>query len=481
MFFRILERFRLTEGWGCSLCEEKIGQRTSAVRFLWLTWYRSLVSSQEGCWKVPGGLGSWRLIEIVSVHRASLIVILGIVLVLCPCFSLIADTCLSEAVQGSLFPTVPATIKATCSWKDNVLSSTVDVRVGGTIAKGRTLTLGGKLNIGVSEGVSLQSGWVKYGEPDWSVSVGNIAFPGTVSTDTMSIELDYTPQGSLYSAKYHRDANRSSLDLDWKWSTLSFGIRLSNGDFSLSSSINTDAVKMEVKIEQSGFTLAFTPHSSGGFSLSAKLVSNSGETTFSFSSVWGPFSGKLGFGVSESTRKTEIAPQFTTSLAGGWKLKANLEFKRALGENIHTFDSKGSLCLSYNGSPLSGSLTTTFTDSSNLLTGIESNRLTVQEKSTFQFDSGWAIALDTTVSQQLGTTDQPTSSVKIGFSVPLHSDSWHAGFKLDLQTGQEGKASFSVSAGDMSIDVSASRSSFSLSLGMQFDTLLPFIKTKEGW
>jgi len=426
---------------------------------------------------LPAQLGKTIREHFTSVCSASLI-LFGVVFFFFPSFPQVIDAPPPEASCGSLFPTVPITMKATCSWKDDTLSSTVDVRMGGTIAKGQTITLGGKLNIGVNEGLSLQSGWVKYSEPDWSLSVGNITFPGTVSTDTMSIEFDYTPQGSPYSAKYHHDASRSSLDLDWKWSTLSFGIKLSNGDFTVSSSINTDPVKMEVKIEERGFTLAFTPHSYGGFSLSAKVVSNSGETTISFSPACGLFSGKLGFGVSESARKKEIAPQFTTSLAGAWKLKANVDLKRALGENLHTSDSKGSLCLSYSGSPLSGSLTTTFTGSSNLLTDAESNKLTVQGKSTFRFDPGWTLALDTTVSQQLGTTDQPTSLVKVGFSVPIRSDSWLASLKLDLETGKEGKASFSVSAGDMSIDVSASRSSFSLSLGTQFDTLLPLIKTK---
>lgn len=373
---------------------------------------------------------------------------------------------------------VPATIKGTCSWKNDTLSSTVDLRMGGTIAKGKTLTLGGKFNIGVNEGLSLQNGWMKYGEPDWKLSIGGIAFPGAVTTDTITIEYHYTPEGSPYSAKYYRNTNRSSLDFTWKWNALSFGVGLSNGDFTVSSSINTNTIKMELKIKESGFTLSLTPPSCAGFSLSGSVASNSGETTISFSPACGPFSGKLSFALSEATKKTMIAPQFTTSIAGGWKLKGSLKLERKRGESVHTFGSGALFCVSHSGSAFSGSLTANLAGSSDLLTGVENNTLTVQGKSTFRFDLGWSVSLDTTLSQRLGTTDEPTNSVKVGFSMPFHNDSWRANLKLELATSQEGKASFSVSAQGMSLEVSASRSSFSLSLGAQFNTLLPFINTK---
>jgi len=136
------------------------------------------------------------------------------------------------------------------------------------------------------------------------------------------------------------------------------------------------------------------------------------------------------------------------------------------------------LCLSHSGSPFSGSFTATFTGLSDLLTGTEYNTLTVEGDTSFRFGPGWTISIDTTLSQRLGTTDEPTSSVQIGFGIPIHSDSWRASFKLNLGSSGEGTASLSVSAQGMSLDVSVSESSFSMSLGARFETPLPFVKTK---
>ena len=126
------------------------------------------------------------------------------------------------------------------------------------------------------------------------------------------------------------------------------------------------------------------------------------------------------------------------------------------------------------------SLTTTFAGLANLFPGAESeyNTLTVEGDTSFRFGPGWTLSLDTTLSQRLGTTNAPTSSVQVGFSVPIRSDSWRANLGLRLGSGQEGTASLSVSAQGMSLDVSVSESSFSLSLGARFETLLPFVKTK---
>lgn len=383
-----------------------------------------------------------------------------------------------EAVRGSLFPMGRGTVKGTCSWSGDTLSSTVDWSMYGTMTKGTYIDIDGKFGIGVADGIGLEGGQVEYRTPDWRVTVGAIAFPGALSTDTVSIDYRYTPVGSPYSFKFYRDIDESSLDLCWKWSGLSFGIALSNGDFTVSSSISTSTIKMGLSIQESGFSVSLTPASYMGFSFSGSLTHASDKDTISFSPACGPFSGKLSLTTSESTRTTTFAPQFSTSLVSGWKVKGSLEFERERSDTLHTVDTEAVLCLSHSGSPFSGSLTTTFTSSADLLTDTEYKSLTVEGDTTFRFGPGWTLSIDTTLSQRLGTTDDPTSSVQLGFGIPIHSDSWRASFKLNLGSSQEGTASLSVSAQGMSLDVSVSKSCFSLSLGARFETPLPFVKTK---
>lgn len=384
-----------------------------------------------------------------------------------------------ERVTGSLFPTVPMTLRATSSWSGGSLSSNIKWYTGGTISQGRSLTLGGELNLALDQAPSLQDGWVKYQEQDWNVSIGDISTTAPVSTETVSIGYCYTPLGSPYSLKFHRDADGSSLDLSWNWNNISATLSLANGDFTLVSFINTPLVEMKLQIQESGFTVSLNSPSHDGFSLSGSIgVAEAGQTTVSLSSACGPVSGKLSFVCSESASQRTFSSHFASPLMGNWRLATSLKLSDAQGVDLHTVDSTVLFSLSLTGSPWTSSLTMTFDGSSDLVAQAEYNTISVKGESAVCFSNGWTLSLNTTLSQRLGELADPSNQFQVGVNIPFRGDSWHAALKATVSSSEQPTLSCTISSQEGSLDLNVSASAFSLSWETRFSTTLPFIATK---
>ncbi len=391
----------------------------------------------------------------------------------------IAAPPLPEAVSGTLFPIVPGALSTTIAWSNGSVSIEGNARIGGTIAPGQSLSLGGQFDVGIAERLDLQQGWISYREADQSVTVSGISSAAPISLHSVTINYEYAPSDCPYFLKLHHETTKKSLNLSWRWEHSSFGMDLTDKGWTIRSSLSSSTVRMGLTVQQSGFTISVVPPEYKGLSYRGGLSLDSGKSTTFLSAAYGALGGSINLARSESTTETTSSCYSGVSLGSNAYMRTALEINDKQAADLDTIDLKAFLSFSCSMSGLSSCLTAIFKSSLDRLTKARYDTLAVQGNASLYFGSGVVLFLDTTLSQELCATGASTSSFNLGFSLPFGEYPWRAAFRGEIDNNGKGTASLSISEQGISLGLTASSSSIVLSLGSSFYAPLSLIKTKS--
>ncbi len=384
-----------------------------------------------------------------------------------------------EAVSGTLFPIVPGALSTTTTWSKGSVSLNGTAWIGGTIAPGQALFLGGQFDVGTAERFDLQQGWISYREADQTIAVSGISLAAPISLDNVTIDYQYAPSDCPYFLKLHHETTKKSLNLSWRWEYSSLGMDLTDKGWSIRSSLALNTVKMDLTVQQSGFTVLVVPPEYKGLSCTGVLSLDSGKTaTFLFAS-YGALGGSINLARSESTTETTSAFYSGVSLGSNAYMRTALEINDKEATDLDTVDLKAFFSFSFSMSGLSSCLTAKFESSLDRLTKAKYDTLVVQSDTCLKFSSGLAIFLDTTLSQELCATGASTSFFTLGFNLPFGEYPWRGALRGEIDGSGNGTASLSISEQGISLGLSASSSSIVLSLGSSFYAPLPLIRTES--
>jgi hypothetical protein len=384
-----------------------------------------------------------------------------------------------EAVSGTLFPIVPGALSTTTTWSKGSVSLKGTAWIGGTIAPGQALFLGGQFDVGIAERLDLQQGWISYRQVDQTIAVSSISLAAPISLDNVTIDYQYAPSDCPYFLKLHHETTKKSLNLSWRWEYSSLGIDLTDKGWSIRSSLTSNTVKMELTVQQSGFTILVVPPEYKGLSCTGVLSLDSGKTaTFLFAS-YGALGGSMNLARSESTTETTSAFYSGVSLGSNAYVRTALEINDKKATDLDTVDLKAFFSFSFSMPGLSSCLTAKFESSLDRLTKAKYDTLVVQGDTCLKFSSGLAIFLDTTLSQELCATGASTGFFTLGFNLPFGEYPWRGALRGEVDSNGKGMASLSISEQRISLGLSASSSSIVLSLGSSFYAPLPLIRTES--
>jgi len=386
---------------------------------------------------------------------------------------------LPEVVSGTLFPIVPGAVSTTTTWSNGSISIKGNARIGGTIAPGQSLSLGGQFDVGISKRLDLQQGWISYREADQSIAVSGISSAAPVSLDSVTIDYEYAPSDCPYFLKLHHETAKKSLNLSWRWECSSLGLDLTNKGWTISSSLSSRTVKMGLTVQESGFAFLLVPPRYEGLSCRGVLSMDSGKTTTFLSAAYGALGGSINLARSESTTETTCSCYSGVSLGSNAYVRTALEINDKQATDLDTINLKAFLSFSCSMCGLSSCLTAKFESSLDRLSKAKYDTLVVQGDASLNFGSGVVLFVDTTLSQELCTTGAATSSFNLGFSLPFGEYSWRGAFRSEIDSNGKRTASLSISAQGISLELTASSSSIALSLGSSFYAPLPLIKTKS--
>jgi len=384
-----------------------------------------------------------------------------------------------EAVSGTLFPIVPGAVSTTTTWSKGRVSLKGNAWIGGTIAPGQALFLGGQFDVGIAEHLDLQQGWISYREADQSIAVSSISLAAPMSLDNVTIDYQYAPSDCPYFLKLHHETTKKSLNLSWRWEYFSFGMDLTDKGLRICSSLTSNTVKMELTVQESGFTISVVPPEYRGLSCTGVLSLDSGKTATFLVASYGALGGSMNLARSESTTETTSAFYSGVSLGSNAYMRTALEINDKKATDLDTVDLKAFFSFSFSMSGLSSCLTAKFESSLDRLTKAKYDTLVVQGDTCLKFSSGLAISLDTTLSQELSATGASTSFFALGFNLPFGEYPWRGALRGEIDSNGKGTASLSISEQGISVGLSASSSSIVLSLGSSFYAPLPLIRTES--